>query len=513
MFNYNRILPSNQSQKLDSNDIKEKSNASDNSKPIDSELESKSTFIRTISHEIRSPLSTVNLGIEMLIENISKHLDFADDKNKLNLKDLDETLSDIKISVDSVRPFKVQANAAKVGIEYNNLNGEVLNYSISVDVVRMEQVLRNFFSNAIKFSPANSKIFITVSLLKSFSKSIIDGVEKIPGPKGVVRISVIDQGAGISKDNQKKLFGQYVQIDSNKLQNGKGSGLGLWLSKTIVDLHGGVIGVESQGEGKGSTFFVELPLYEPIQNSTNRLPNVMEITAARKIAHAKTPTANPRKFPNLSISIQSPNNANVSNEAFLYSQYAHAINAVSKGSLSRSDSVHDMHLPNKQSFKLDTPRSSPTIDTSIESGIGLQAKNLVCNWKSPKLNIISALDEDDEKVIEEVPEIKKLNILIVDDALIGRKMVQKVLSGIYNVCSQAKDGLEAYNIIRSNLVFYDVVLMDCYMPKMNGPESTKLMREAGFIGVILGCTGSSTSEDEDAFMKSGADGVLVKPLS
>eukprot|EP00595_Chromulina_sp_UTEXLB2642_P002683 CAMPEP_0196762722 /NCGR_PEP_ID=MMETSP1095-20130614/2652_1 /TAXON_ID=96789 ORGANISM="Chromulina nebulosa, Strain UTEXLB2642" /NCGR_SAMPLE_ID=MMETSP1095 /ASSEMBLY_ACC=CAM_ASM_000446 /LENGTH=307 /DNA_ID=CAMNT_0042114373 /DNA_START=146 /DNA_END=1070 /DNA_ORIENTATION=- len=274
------------------------------------ELESKNKFIRSLSHEIRSPLSTVNLGLEMLIENISKFLDCPNGNCKVDLNDVEETLGDIKISVDvalstlndllsldkikeklmtietskvrindfivqSIRPFNVQAKAVNVQIDY--ISSEVSSFSVLIDSSRMEQVLRNFLSNAVKFSSNNSRITVRTNILKSFTNSRVDGVDKIPGPHGVVRISVSDDGAGISIDNQKKLFNQYVQIDSKRLQNGKGSGLGLWLSKSIVDLHGGVIGVESKGEGNGSTFYVELPLHEPLLDCDTRLPTAIEL--------------------------------------------------------------------------------------------------------------------------------------------------------------------------------------------------------------------------------------------
>ena len=76
---------------------------------------------------------------------------------------------------------------------------------------------------------------------------------------GWVRVEVRDSGPGISLLNQQKLFNSIVQFNPKLLQDGGGSGIGLWVSKGIIDLHGGIIGVESQGEGFGSTFFFEIP--------------------------------------------------------------------------------------------------------------------------------------------------------------------------------------------------------------------------------------------------------------
>ena len=76
-----------------------------------------------------------------------------------------------------------------------------------------------------------------------------------------LRIEVVDQGPGISSENQDLLFQNIIQFDPNALQGGGGSGLGLYISKGIVDLHGGSIGVFSEGEGKGSVFWIDIPIY------------------------------------------------------------------------------------------------------------------------------------------------------------------------------------------------------------------------------------------------------------
>lgn len=105
----------------------------------------------------------------------------------------------------------------------------------------------------------------------------------------IARVSVKDSGAGIAAADIKKLFGQYVQINAAKLQNGKGSGLGLWLSKTIVEMHGGYVGVESAGEGHGATFFFEIPVYEGV------LPSPVDSSLAGVSSPAVSPLAAARK--------------------------------------------------------------------------------------------------------------------------------------------------------------------------------------------------------------------------
>jgi hypothetical protein len=106
-----------------------------------------------------------------------------------------------------------------------------------------------------------------------------------------VRIEVTDTGVGISSEDQKKLFGQYVQFSAGMLQKGMGSGLGLWISKGIVELHGGKIGAFSEGEGCGSTFFVELPLYPYAEEGMDGLPVGLNESAgaAASASVAQTP--------------------------------------------------------------------------------------------------------------------------------------------------------------------------------------------------------------------------------
>jgi hypothetical protein len=97
-----------------------------------------------------------------------------------------------------------------------------------------------------------------------------------------LRIDVTDTGAGISPQNIKKLFGQYVQFHAAELQKGGGSGLGLWIAKNIVDLHGGRIGATSEGEGKGTTFYVILPLYPSVAVAGRQSSKMREEAVAER---------------------------------------------------------------------------------------------------------------------------------------------------------------------------------------------------------------------------------------
>ena len=104
--------------------------------------------------------------------------------------------------------------------------------------------MRNLLANAIKFTPVDGRVSVRIF------------VENL-----VLRIEVQDNGVGISAENQSKLFHNIVQFNTNAHAGG-GSGLGLWISKRIIDMHSGSIGASSDGEGKGALFFFELPVVE-----------------------------------------------------------------------------------------------------------------------------------------------------------------------------------------------------------------------------------------------------------
>ena len=165
-------------------------------------------------------------------------------------------------------------------VNFNLEASSIVNQSISLycDKAKILQVMRNLLSNACKFSTAGSNIDIIVSitddeaklpiLQKEYYSSISNRASFIKVlPMNVsflgqyLRIEVVDKGIGISFENQTKLFKNIVQFDTLKCQNGGGNGLGLYISNTILEKHYGRIGVYSEGDGSGSSFHVELPIF------------------------------------------------------------------------------------------------------------------------------------------------------------------------------------------------------------------------------------------------------------
>lgn len=121
----------------------------------------------------------------------------------------------------------------------------------SVDAERMREVLDNLVSNAIKYSPKGKTIWVRVQRAVSQDESAA-----LP----VIRISVKDEGQGLSEDDMKKVFGRFQRLSARPTGGESSTGLGLSIAKQLVELHDGKIWVESQGKDKGATFIVELPV-------------------------------------------------------------------------------------------------------------------------------------------------------------------------------------------------------------------------------------------------------------
>eukprot|EP00597_Dinobryon_sp_UTEXLB2267_P009324 CAMPEP_0170096594 /NCGR_PEP_ID=MMETSP0019_2-20121128/28692_1 /TAXON_ID=98059 /ORGANISM="Dinobryon sp., Strain UTEXLB2267" /LENGTH=801 /DNA_ID=CAMNT_0010318641 /DNA_START=556 /DNA_END=2961 /DNA_ORIENTATION=- len=133
---------------------------------------------------------------------------------------------------------------------------------LHMDVEKIDQVMRNIISHAIKNTPTNGTVEInlkctpvsTTSRGKIISKALKNVV-------GMLEVEVVDSGGGFDDADLQKVFGELSQFDINDLRGGGGTGLGLWISRKVINLHQGRMGIRSSGKGLGSTLFFELPLF------------------------------------------------------------------------------------------------------------------------------------------------------------------------------------------------------------------------------------------------------------
>ena len=243
----------------------------------------KSEFLANMSHELRTPMNHIIGFTELVLEknfgelneiqteyltdvhNSSIHLlslinDILDlskvEAGKLELKpisvDLRELLENSLIMI--------KEKAFKHGIQLSNqFNG--IPDAITADERKLKQIMYNLLSNAVKFTPDGGKIEITAETC-AINNSNISTTDK--NKNGGIEISVSDTGIGINPEDLDRIFSSFEQVESSRTRQFQGTGLGLSLTKSLVELHGGRIWAESEGEGKGSTFSFILPVASKI---------------------------------------------------------------------------------------------------------------------------------------------------------------------------------------------------------------------------------------------------------
>ncbi|MGB0388478.1 MAG: ATP-binding protein [Ardenticatenaceae bacterium] len=226
----------------------------------------KADFYAKVTHDLRNPTSTIHLALQMLLEDgllgtlnpeqlrvmgvikkatdslnslIDDYLDFAKiDAGYLRLELSKSVL--LYIVESSIRMAEVQARAKQQTLRFEPSSEEI---SAIVDSKRLKQVFDNLISNAIKYTPRGGEI--SVSLYQNKAHAIFQ---------------VKDTGYGIPPEQLKALFTKYHRIPGQATRGVRGSGLGLLIVKEIVSAHNGHVYVDSEGQNKGSTFTVQIPL-------------------------------------------------------------------------------------------------------------------------------------------------------------------------------------------------------------------------------------------------------------
>jgi signal transduction histidine kinase len=224
----------------------------------------KSDFVSTISHEFRTPLTSIGMSVGLLLEGITgeitedqKELLDAIKEDNERLKSLVSDLLDLsrlesgKIQMDidsydinniinhSVKPFYRQAEEKNTTI---NIDIKENTSKVKADFNKISWVLTNLIGNALRYTPEDGTGKIEIKVKDTANK---------------VLVSVADNGKGIPEDHQKKIFEKFIQVKDVNGENTGGTGLGLAISKEIVNAHGGDIWVESN-IGEGTIFYFTL---------------------------------------------------------------------------------------------------------------------------------------------------------------------------------------------------------------------------------------------------------------
>jgi PAS domain S-box-containing protein len=236
----------------------------------------KSQFLANMSHELRTPLNAIIGFSEILADKTFGDLNDRQLKYSNNIlnsgRQLLQLINDIldlaKVEAGRVELMRSTFSVAKALSEVQTVVKTLANKKnihlefglapdlplLLADEAKFKQVMYNLLSNAIKFTPDGGKVFVTADIQ---NKTRADG-----GPTGgALRVAVADTGIGIKAIDQERVFKEFEQVDSSYGRQQQGTGLGLALTKRLIELHGGRIWVKSEGvEGKGSTFTFLIPI-------------------------------------------------------------------------------------------------------------------------------------------------------------------------------------------------------------------------------------------------------------
>lgn len=244
--------------------------------------QAKSSFLANMSHELRTPLNHIIGFTDLLLD---KDVGELNETQEEYLEDVKQSSTHLLSLINDILDLsKVEAGKLKYSPSQIDIRGlfdssltmfrekafkhkikltksidSSVPATITLDERSIKQVMYNLLSNAIKFTPDNGTVSVSAEMLESREKSI----KSIADANGrYLKVSVSDTGIGINQDNLNRIFGRFEQIDNSLGKSYRGTGLGLSLSLKLIEMHKGQIWVESQGEGKGSTFHFIIPAHK-----------------------------------------------------------------------------------------------------------------------------------------------------------------------------------------------------------------------------------------------------------
>ena len=498
----------------------------------------KSTFLSNMSHDIRTPMNAVIGFTTLAVSNIdnkekvrdylgkilssSNHLlslinDVLDmsriESGKIHLEETEVSLSDMLHDLKTIISGHIYAKQLELYMDAMDVTDE----DVYCDKTRLNQVLLNLLSNAIKFTPAGGTVSVR---LKQF-----------PGTKkgsGLYEIRVKDRGIGMSQEFIQRIFSPFERERTSTVSRTQGTGLGMAITKNIVDMMGGTIEVRTE-QGKGTEFIVRLPLrIQSEQRSIEKIAELEDLKALVVDDDFNTCDSVTKML--VKVGMRSEWTLS-GKEAVLRARQ----------SMELGDAFHayiiDWRLPDMNGIEVARQIRGLGDDTPIIiltaydwSDIEVEARAAGVNAFCAKPLFMSDIRETLMTAIGQkqtgaenciLPEtgsdFRGRCILLVEDNELNREIAEEILKQYGFLVDIAENGAVAVEKVKNSAPgTYDLVLMDIQMPVMNGYEATEQIRALEDPALakirILAMTANAFDEDRKKALKCGMDGFMSKPI-
>ena len=497
----------------------------------------KSMFLSNMSHDIRTPMNAIIGFATLAVSNInnqekvrdylskilssSKHLlslinDVLDmsriESGKIHLEETEVSLPEVLHDLKTIVSGQIHAKQLELYMDAMDITDE----DVYCDKTRLSQVMLNLLSNAIKFTPAGGTVSVRLRQLPCTKKG-----------SGCYEIRVKDTGIGMSQEFAQKIFDPFERERTSTVSKTQGTGLGMAITKNIVNMMGGTIEVRTE-QGKGTEFIVQIEF--GIQSEQHHVEKIAELEGLKAlVVDDDFNTCDSVTKMLVKVGMRSEWTLS-GKEAVLRAQQ----------SIELGDAFHayiiDWRLPDMNGIEVTRQIRSLGDDTPIIiltaydwSDIEVEAKaagvTAFCSkpmfMSDLRNTLMTAIGQKQAEENEILPVADKgfkgKSVLLVEDNELNSEIAMTILNEYGIQVDTAGNGVEAVEKIKTSTPGdYDLVLMDVQMPIMNGYEATKRIRELNepkLAGIpILAMTANAFDEDRKNALESGMDGFLSKPI-